>query len=81
MAFRAIGAYDLGSIGMRPEEKQPTGWHKDLLYEDTGCEVFDSCLTCPLPRCKYDEPQNVSKSRLCLKTGSCPKSRGAASKP
>ena len=25
-------------------------------YEDTGCEVSSSCLNCPLPRCKYDDP-------------------------
>ena len=25
-------------------------------YEDTGCEVAPSCLSCPLPRCKYDDP-------------------------
>ena len=25
-------------------------------YEDTGCEVSPSCLNCPLPRCKYDDP-------------------------
>ena len=25
-------------------------------YEDTGCEVSLSCLNCPLPRCKYDDP-------------------------
>ncbi len=25
-------------------------------YRDDGCEVNPSCLTCPLPRCRYDEP-------------------------
>ena len=25
-------------------------------YEDTGCEVSSSCLDCPLPQCKYDDP-------------------------
>jgi transposase-like protein len=25
-------------------------------YADTGCEVHPSCLTCPLVRCRYDEP-------------------------
>lgn len=25
-------------------------------YEDTGCEVSSSCLNCPLPQCKYDDP-------------------------
>ena len=25
-------------------------------YEDTGCEVSPSCLKCPLPQCRYDDP-------------------------
>jgi len=25
-------------------------------YRDTGCEVAPSCLKCPLPQCKYDDP-------------------------
>lgn len=25
-------------------------------YRDDGCEVNPSCLTCPLPRCRYEEP-------------------------
>jgi hypothetical protein len=25
-------------------------------YQDDGCEIHPQCLTCPLPRCRYDEP-------------------------
>lgn len=25
-------------------------------YRDTGCDVYPSCLSCPLPRCRYDDP-------------------------
>ena len=25
-------------------------------YSDEGCEVSHSCLRCPLPQCKYDDP-------------------------
>ena len=25
-------------------------------YRDNGCEVSPSCLECPLPACKYDDP-------------------------
>lgn len=28
-------------------------------YRDEGCDLFVSCLTCPLPRCRYDEPGGV----------------------
>ncbi len=24
-------------------------------YQDEGCDLFPSCLKCPLPRCRYDE--------------------------
>ena len=27
-----------------------------LRYQDDGCDLFPSCLNCPLPRCRYDEP-------------------------
>jgi hypothetical protein len=25
-------------------------------YRDEGCDLYPSCLTCPLPRCRYDKP-------------------------
>ncbi len=25
-------------------------------YRDDGCEIAPSCLSCPLPQCKYDDP-------------------------
>lgn len=25
-------------------------------YNDKGCDLFPSCLSCPLPRCRYEEP-------------------------
>jgi len=32
-------------------------------YEDTGCEVSNSCLNCPLPRCKHDDPVWFQRNR------------------
>ncbi|HZP26120.1 MAG TPA: helix-turn-helix domain-containing protein [Dehalococcoidia bacterium] len=29
---------------------------ENLLYRDDGCEVHPHCLSCPLPRCRYEEP-------------------------
>ena len=26
------------------------------IYPDNGCDLHPSCLTCPLPRCRYDDP-------------------------
>ena len=44
-----------------PEEPQPELVRADALpeqveYRDQGCDLFPSCLHCPLPRCRYDEP-------------------------
>lgn len=25
-------------------------------YRDTGCDLYPSCLRCPLPRCRYEDP-------------------------
>ena len=31
--------------------------HQD--YRDEGCDLFPSCLACPLVRCRYDVPGGV----------------------
>ena len=36
-------------------------------YEDTGCEASDSCLDCPLPVCKYDNPDWYHRNRRFAK--------------
>lgn len=50
-ALRLVGGIDPKRRGVRsgllPE---------DTDYRDTGCELSESCLRCPLARCKYDEP-------------------------
>jgi transcriptional regulator of acetoin/glycerol metabolism len=28
-------------------------------YRDEGCDIYPSCLRCPLPRCRYDEPGGI----------------------
>ena len=30
-------------------------------YADTGCDIHPRCLTCPLVRCRYDEPGGARK--------------------
>ena len=30
---------------------------------DDGCEIAPSCLRCPLPQCKYDDPGGVARAR------------------
>ena len=36
-------------------------------YEDTGCEASDSCLDCPLPQCRYDDPDWYHRNRRLAK--------------
>ena len=39
---------------------------RDLLpeychYRDEGCELADSCLSCPFPRCVHEEPRGKQR--------------------
>ena len=49
-----------------------TGGELDLLpegvdWKDEGCEVFPSCLNCPLPRCVEDEPRGQQRLRMAAR--------------
>jgi hypothetical protein len=59
-------------VARRTEAGQPPGIllerrsRRDALpehtqYADTGCSVHPNCLTCPLVRCRYDEPGGARK--------------------
>ena len=53
-------------INMRPGLRLLRSPRRDALpehtsYADTGCDIHVSCLTCPLPRCRYDEPGGARK--------------------
>ena len=32
---------------------------EEIQYRDDGCDIHPQCLSCPLPRCRYDEPGGV----------------------
>ncbi|MBI2171005.1 MAG: hypothetical protein HYU30_03135 [Chloroflexi bacterium] len=36
-------------------------------YKDDGCEVSPTCLRCPLPQCKYDDPGWLARVRRDLR--------------
>lgn len=47
--------------GMQEAPRRYTRVRADALpeythYRDDGCEVHPHCLSCPLPRCRYEEP-------------------------
>lgn len=29
---------------------------EETRYRDDGCDISESCFSCPLPRCRYEEP-------------------------
>lgn len=33
-------------------------------YQDDGCDLFPSCLRCPLNRCRYDDPGRQTGKEL-----------------
>ena len=33
---------------------------ENLEYRDSGCDLYPSCLHCPLPRCRYDDPAGAA---------------------
>ena len=35
-------------------------------YQDTGCDLFHSCLSCPRRRCKYDDPVEAQRERAMM---------------
>jgi hypothetical protein len=35
-------------------------------YSDSGCDLYPSCLNCPLPRCRYEDPGGAA---AMLRTG------------
>lgn len=39
------------------KEPREDGLPEQIAYRDNGCDVHASCLSCPLPRCKYDDPR------------------------
>ena len=36
-------------------------------YEDTGCEISDKCVMCPLPMCKHDDRNWFVRYKLYAK--------------
>lgn len=46
---------------------QETKHYETKHYEDKGCQASPSCLTCPLPQCKYDDPASFNKLKQVKK--------------
>ena len=47
-------------------------------YCDQGCDLFPSCLRCPLPRCRYDEQTGGKRAATRLRDKELLRQRGLA---
>lgn len=47
------------ALARTPGQVRSDALPEHIEYRDEGCDLFASCLTCPLPRCRYDEPGGV----------------------
>ncbi len=43
---------------MRTRDGLPENTH----YHDDGCDLHNSCLTCPLPACRYEMPPGRARA-------------------
>lgn len=49
----------VSAFARTPGQVRSDALPEHIEYRDEGCDLFASCLTCPLPRCRYDEPGGV----------------------
>ena len=47
------------------------------VYPDHGCDLHPSCLSCPLPRCRYDEPGWLRRGKQGDRDARIVEARGA----
>jgi len=63
VSVQAMGLDELGvrrlARDARDRQVRSDALPEHLDYRDDGCDLFPSCLSCPLPRCRYDVPGGV----------------------
>ncbi len=47
---------EVGIVGPALRRVRRDALPEEIQYRDDGCDIHSNCLTCPLPRCRYDEP-------------------------
>ncbi len=60
VTLQAVHLQSLSPVSRRAASEDLSEFYH---YEDTGCEASDSCLDCPLPFCKYDDPAWYQRNR------------------
>lgn len=49
-----------------PQKPRSDALPENTEYRDSGCDLYPSCLRCPLPKCRYDDPGGAA---AMLRTG------------
>jgi hypothetical protein len=62
----------------RLERAREDALPEHLDYRDEGCDLFDRCLACPLPRCRYDVPGGIRTIRNAVRDQGIRRCRDAA---
>jgi hypothetical protein len=52
----AVSGPNLTVLEADPRQPRRDALPEHTNYHDTGCDLYSSCLSCPLIRCRYDEP-------------------------
>lgn len=62
---RAIGVRSLRVLDDPLPRVRSDTLPEDVAYRDTGCDLYASCLRCPLAQCQFDVPKRA-RSRVRL---------------
>ena len=52
----AASATGFAVVEVDPRQPRRDALPEHTHYHDSGCDLHPSCLSCPLVRCRYDEP-------------------------
>ena len=63
---RRSGGEVVGDADLRKQmlEIAPDSLPEAYPYRDQGCDLYPSCLACPLPACRYDQPRWSQRQSL-----------------
>jgi hypothetical protein len=53
---RLAGEAQTGEVRLRKPRMRSDSLPEYTRYRDDGCSISASCFSCPLPRCRYEEP-------------------------
>lgn len=51
------------TVSLSPDVREDALPEGANYYADTGCDLNPACLTCPLPKCRYDEHRAAARAR------------------